>query len=92
MRYLNFVYYDDAHSFLLENESDELANLIVQFKKLNKYELVADLIVSEVKCAKYCDKLEDWIKELEDEYFPYMDDDTKGEYEIFIKIKEMIEQ
>lgn len=91
MRYLHFVYYDDNHTFLLDNESDELANLIVEFEKLHcKYELVADLIVSEVKCVKYYDKLEDWIKDLEENYFPYTDEDSLREYIIFEKIKELI--
>ena len=67
MRFLHFVYYDDSNSFILGNESDELTELITQFQKLNKYSLIQDLIVTRVNHSKYCNKLEDWIKELEEE-------------------------
>ena len=90
MRFLYFEYYDDRNLFMLENESDELAKLITQFQKLNKYELVQDLIVSKFNQSRYCDKVEDWIKELEEEYFPYRDEDDNEKYEVFLKIKELI--
>ena len=91
MRFLYFEYYDDRNLFMLENESDELAKLITQFQKLNKYELVQDLIVSKVNQSRYCDKIEEWIKEFEEYYLPYMDEDDKEKYQIFIKIKELVE-
>jgi len=90
MRYLHFVFYDDSNSFMLENESDELAKLIIQFQNLNKYELIQDLIVSKVNHSMYCDKIEEWIKEFEEYYLPYMDEDDKEKYEVFIKIKELV--
>ena len=90
MRYLLFVYYDDYNLFMLDNESDELAKLITKFQKLNKYELVQDLIVSKVNQSRYCDKIEEWIKEFEEYYLPYMDEDDKEKYEVFMKIKELV--
>ena len=90
MRFLHFEYYDDRNLFMLENESDELAKLITKFQKLNKYELVQDLIVSKVNQSRYCDKIEDWIKEFEEYYLPYMDEDDKEKYDVFMKIKELV--
>lgn len=90
MRFLYFEYYDDRNLFMLENESDELAKLITKFQKLNKYELVQDLIVSKVNQSRYCDKIEEWIKEFEEYYLPYMDEDDKEKYEVFMKIKELV--
>ena len=55
MRYLNFNYYDDNTSFLLQDESDELANLVKQFFTLSKYTLNEDLIVSKVNKAQAYD-------------------------------------
>lgn len=91
MRFLYFEYYDDRNLFMLENESDELTELITQFQKLNKYELVQDLIVSKVNHSRYCDKIEEWIKEFEEYYLPYMDEDDKEKYEVFMKIKGLVE-
>ena len=90
MRFLYFEYYDDRNLFMLENESDELAKLITKFQKLNKYELVQDLIVSKVNQSRYCDKIEEWIKEFEEYYLPYMEEDDKAKYEAFLKIKELV--
>ena len=90
MRFLYFEYYDDRNLFMLENESDELAKLITKFQKLNKYELVQDLIVSKVNQSRYCDKIEEWIKEFEEYYLPYMDEDDKEKYDVFMKIKELV--
>ena len=91
MRFLHFEYYDDRNLFILDNESDELAKLITQFQKLNKYSLIQDLIVTRVNHSEYCNKLEDWIKELEEGYFPYRDEDDAEKYQIFIKIKGLVE-
>ena len=90
MRFLYFEYYDDINLFMLDNESDELAKLITQFQKLNKYELVQDLIVSKVNHSRYCDKIEEWIKEFEEYYLPYMDEYDKEKYDVFMKIKELV--
>ena len=90
MRYLLFVYYDDSNSFILDNESDGLTELIAQFQKLNKYTLVQDLIVSKVNHSRYCDKIEEWVKEFEEYYLPYMDEDDNEKYEVFMKIKELV--
>ena len=87
MRYLNFNYYDDNTSFVLQNESDELANLLIQFFKLKRYELSEDLIVSHINKSE-ADRLEIWIEEME-EYFSCVDDEPEV-YEVFNKIKEMI--
>ena len=91
MRFLHFVYYDDSNSFILDNESDELTELITQFQKLNKYSLVQDLIVSKVNQSRYCDKIEEWIKEFEEYYLPYMDEDDEEKREVFMKIKGLVE-
>ena len=90
MRFLHFEYYDDRNLFMLDNESDELAKLITQFQKLNRYSLVQDLIVTKVNHSEYCDKIEEWIKEFEEDYLPYMDEDDKDKYEVFLKIKELV--
>ena len=87
MRYLNFNYYDDNTSFVLKNESDELANLLTQFFALNDYSLSEDLIVSKVNKAQAYD-LNWWIG-LKEEYFSCVDDEPE-EYEIFVKIRAMV--
>lgn len=89
MRYLNFAYYDDNDLLLLDSESDELTELVIQFKKLSKYELVQDLIVTKVNKITNCYRIQDWVEELDEDYFRCLNG-IKGEYEIFIKIKEMI--
>ncbi len=87
MRYLNFNYYDDNTSFLLQDESDDLANLLTQFFKLNNYTLSEDLIVSKVNKANAYD-LNWWIG-LKEEYFSCVDDEHEL-YEVFLRIKEMV--
>ena len=87
MIYLNFNYYDDNTSFILQNESDELANLLIQFFKLNGYTLSEDLIVSKVNKAQAYD-LDLWIG-LKEEYFSCVGDEVDT-YEVFMKIKEMV--
>ena len=88
MRYLNFNYYDDNTSFILQNESEELTNLLIQFFKLKRYALSEDLIVSNINKSE-ADTLEIWIEEME-EYFSEVYDDEIERYEVFMKIKEMI--
>ncbi len=87
MRYLNFNYYDDNTSFILQNESDELANLLIQFFKINNYTLSEDLIVSKVNKAQAYDL--DWWIVLKEEYFSCVGDELEA-YEVFLKIKEMV--
>ena len=87
MRYLNFNYYDDNTSFLLQNESDELANLLTQFFTLSRYSLSEDLIVSKVNKAQAYDL--DWWIGLREEYFSCVDDEVEA-YEVFMKIKDMV--
>ena len=84
MRYLNFNYYDDNTSFILQNESDDLANLLTQFFTLSKYTLSEDLIVNKAQAYD----LHWWIG-LKEEYFSCVDDE-EDKYEIFLKIKEMV--
>ena len=86
MRYLNFNYYDDNTSFILQNESDELANLLTQFFKLKRYALSEDLIVSKVNNKGQAYRLETQIY-IMDGYFSCVDDEPER-YEVFMKIKE----
>lgn len=89
MRYLNFNYYDDNTSFILQNESDDLANLLTQFFKLKRYVLSEDFIVSHINKSE-ADTLEIWIEDME-EYFNEVYDDEMERYDVFMKIKEMVE-